>query len=74
MTLLPAIVRSRRTPKRVAIGLYVTAFAAVGAAAPYLPVYYQSLGLSLDAIGLLAAVAALCALIAAPARGCTSSA
>ena len=69
MTLLPAIVRSRRTPKRIAIGLYVTAFAAVGAAAPYLPVYYQSLGLSLDVIGLLAAVAALCALIAAPAWG-----
>jgi PPP family 3-phenylpropionic acid transporter len=44
-------------------------FAAVGAAAPYLPVYYRSLGLTLDAIGLLAAVAALSALAAAPAWG-----
>ena len=69
MSLLLTIVRSRRTPKRIAIGLYVSAFAAVGAAAPYLPVYYQSLGLSLDVIGLLAAAAALCALVAAPAWG-----
>ena len=44
-------------------------FVAVGAAAPYLPIYYQSLGLRLDAIGLLAGVAALCGLVAAPAWG-----
>jgi MFS family permease len=48
------------------------AFAAVGASAPYLPVYYQSLGLSFDAIGLLAAIAALTALFAAPTWGVIS--
>lgn len=44
-------------------------FTAVGAAAPYLPVYYQSLGMSLEQIGLLAAVLALSALFAAPLWG-----
>ena len=53
----------------MAIGLYIAAFAAVGAVVPFIPVYFQSLGLPLDAIGLVAAVAALCGLIAAPAWG-----
>lgn len=53
----------------MAIGLYIAAFAAVGAVLPFIPVYFQSLGLPLDAIGLVAAVAALCGLIAAPAWG-----
>lgn len=69
ITLTRAAARERATPRLIAIGLYVSAFAAVGAAAPYLPVYYQSLGLPLDAIGLLAAVAALCGLMAAPVWG-----
>jgi PPP family 3-phenylpropionic acid transporter len=69
VTLLPAIVRRRSTPRVVAIGLYIAAFAAVGAVLPYIPVYFQSLGLPLDAIGLVAAVAALCGLVAAPAWG-----
>lgn len=58
-----------RSPRSFAIAGFVALFAAVGAAAPYLPVYYRSLGLSLDAIGLLVAVSALCALVAAPAWG-----
>jgi PPP family 3-phenylpropionic acid transporter len=57
------------SPRLVAIGLYITAFAAVGAAAPYMPVYFESLGMPLDAIGLVAAIAALCGLVAAPAWG-----
>lgn len=39
---------------RVSIA-YVAYFAAVGAAWPYLPIYYRELGLSLAAIGALAA-------------------
>ncbi len=69
MTILPAIVRQRSTPRLIAIGLYVFAFVAVGATAPYMPVYFESIGLPLDAIGLVAALAALCSLIAAPAWG-----
>jgi MFS transporter, PPP family, 3-phenylpropionic acid transporter len=69
VTILPAVVRERSTPRLIAIGLYVFAFAAVGAYTPYLPVYFSELGLPLDAIGLVAALAALCALIAAPVWG-----
>ncbi len=58
--------------RRVAIAAFISVFTAVGASAPYLPVYYQSLGLSFDAIGLLAAVGALTALVAAPAWGVIS--
>jgi PPP family 3-phenylpropionic acid transporter len=67
--IVAGIVRRRSTPRFVAIGLYIAAFAAVGAVVPFIPVYFQSLGLPLDAIGLVAAVAALCGLIAAPAWG-----
>ena len=67
--MLTGIVRRRSTPRAVGIALYVSVFAVVGAAPPYFPVYYESLGLSLGAIGLLAAVAALSGLIAAPAWG-----
>jgi len=69
LTILPSVVRQRTTPRFVAIGLYIAAFAAVGAVAPYIPVYFQSLGLPLGAIGLVAAVAALCGLVAAPTWG-----
>lgn len=58
--------RRPATPYVVAVALFVAMFSATGAAAPYLPLYYESLGLSLSAIGLLAAVAALTGLIAAP--------
>lgn len=51
---------------------FATSFAAVGAYAPYLPVFYRSLGLTFEQIGLLAAVASLGALLAAPAWGMLS--
>ena len=53
---------------RVSIG-YVAYFAAVGAAWPYLPIYYRQLGLSLAAIGGLAALSAAVQLVASPAWG-----
>ncbi len=52
-----------------AAGTYVVYFVAVGAAFPYLPVHYRALGLSLDTIGLLAAISAVTQLLAAPAWG-----
>jgi PPP family 3-phenylpropionic acid transporter len=52
-----------------AAGTYVVYFVAVGAAFPYLPVHYRALGLSLDTIGLLAALSAATQLLAAPAWG-----
>ena len=64
-------VRSQRT---LAILCFVAVFAAVGAGAPYLPLYYQSLGMSLEQIGLLAAAVALSALVAAPVWGSVSDA
>src|SRR6266545_4106002 len=51
---------------------FVTLFAAVGAMYPYLPVYYQSLGLRLDVIGLLGALSALAGLIGSPLWGATA--
>ncbi|MDQ3880728.1 MAG: MFS transporter, partial [Chloroflexota bacterium] len=48
---------------------YVTLFTAVGAWAPYLPVYYRSLGVPLSAVGGLAALAAATGMLAAPAWG-----
>jgi len=53
---------------RVSIG-YVAYFSAVGAAWPYLPIYYRELGLSLAAIGSLAALSAAIQLVASPAWG-----
>lgn len=67
--MLISVVRRHSTPRAIGIALYVSVFAAIGAAPPYLPIYYESLGLSLGAIGLLAAVAAICGLLAAPAWG-----
>ena len=58
-----------RSPRVWAIACFVSAYAAVGASAPYLPIYYQSLGMPLDVIGLLGAVVALSTLFAAPAWG-----
>jgi MFS transporter, PPP family, 3-phenylpropionic acid transporter len=48
---------------------FVTLYAAVGAMFPYLPVYYQSLGLRLDVIGLLGALSAAAGLVSAPLWG-----
>jgi len=72
MTILPAAVRERPTPRLIAIALYAFVFAAVGASAPYMPVYLTSLGLPLDAIGLVAMLAALGALVSAPVWGVLS--
>jgi PPP family 3-phenylpropionic acid transporter len=57
------------SPRFRAIACFVALYSAVGASAPYLPVYYQSLGMSFDVIGLLAAVVSLSTLFAAPAWG-----
>lgn len=48
---------------------YVAYFGAVGALFPYLPVYYDSIGLDLAAIGLLSALSAATQLVAAPVWG-----
>ena len=51
---------------------YVTVFAAVGAYAPFLPVYYQSLGVGLGTIALLGALTAGAGLIGSPIWGATA--
>lgn len=48
---------------------YVVYFTAIGAAFPYLPVYYRGLGLGLGTIGLLAAFSAATQLVSAPVWG-----
>lgn len=48
---------------------YTVYFGAVGAAFPYLPVFYHDLGLSFDAIGLIAALQAATQLVTAPIWG-----
>ena len=48
---------------------YIVYFAAVGAAFPYLPVFYHDLGLNLDAIGAISAAQAATQLITAPLWG-----
>ena len=48
---------------------YIVYFAAVGAAFPYLPVFYHDLGLDLDAIGAISAAQAATQLITAPLWG-----
>jgi PPP family 3-phenylpropionic acid transporter len=54
---------------RRASGVYVIAYVAVAAWAPYLAPYYQSLGISLGAIGLLMAMASAVSLVSAPLWG-----
>lgn len=54
------------------IGAFVVLYLAVGAYSPYLPVYYRSLGLSLEVIGLLAALFAAAAMLGAPMWGATA--
>ena len=48
---------------------YVAYFSGVGASFPYLPVFFLSLGLSLDAVGAIAALQAATQLLAAPVWG-----
>lgn len=48
---------------------YIVYFSAIGAAFPYLPVYYHDLGLGFDAIGLVAALQAATQLVTAPIWG-----
>jgi PPP family 3-phenylpropionic acid transporter len=57
------------SPRSRATLAYVAAFAAIGAAFPYLPVHYRALGLDLAAIGALGALWAAASLVAAPAWG-----
>ena len=49
-----------------AAGGFITLYFAIGVLSPYLPVYYDSLGLPLDTIGLLAALYAGAAMLGAP--------
>jgi MFS transporter, PPP family, 3-phenylpropionic acid transporter len=48
---------------------YIALYAAVGASFPYLPVFYESRGLSVGAIGVLIALGAVAGLVAAPLWG-----
>ena len=48
---------------------YIVYFVAIGAAFPYLPVFYNDLGLDYNAIGLVAALQAATQLITAPLWG-----
>ena len=57
------------SPSVRASAAYVTFFAGIGAAFPYLPVYYRSLGLDLGLIGALAALSALVGLVSSPIWG-----
>lgn len=52
-----------------AVLTYIAYFSAIGAAFPYLPVYYRGLGLDLGVIGLIAGLSAATQLVAAPAWG-----
>ncbi|HEX6474827.1 MAG TPA: MFS transporter [Candidatus Limnocylindria bacterium] len=58
--------RGQAVPVRAAM---VTLFVAVGALYPFIPVYYQSLGLSLGGIGLLGALSAGAGAVASPLWG-----
>jgi MFS transporter, PPP family, 3-phenylpropionic acid transporter len=49
--------------------VYVALFFAVGTFFPYLPVFYRSVGLSLESIGVVAALTGLVAVVAAPIWG-----
>ncbi|HET6744633.1 MAG TPA: MFS transporter [Candidatus Limnocylindria bacterium] len=55
-------------PTRARAG-FVTLYAAVGALFPFIPIYYGSLGISLDGIGLLGALSAASAAVGSPLWG-----
>jgi len=65
-------VNSERAQTWRAIGGFIALYLAIGALSPYLPIYYDSLGLGLDAIGLLAALYAAAAMIGAPLWGASA--
>ena len=48
---------------------YLVYFAAIGAAFPYLPVFYRDIGLGLEQIGILTAIQAAIQLLLAPVWG-----
>ena len=49
--------------------VYIVFFGGIGAAFPYLPVFYRSIGISVEGVGLLAALAALVGVVSAPIWG-----
>jgi PPP family 3-phenylpropionic acid transporter len=57
---------------RRAIAGYITLYMAIGALYPYIPIYYASLGIELDSIGLLAAAFAGAAMVGGPLWGATA--
>ncbi len=57
------------SPRTRATIAYISAFAAIGANFPYLPIHYRALGLDLAAIGLLSAIWAGASLFASPLWG-----
>lgn len=63
---------SERSQVWSAIAGFTALYVAIGALAPYLPIYYDSLGLGLDAIGLLSALYAAAAMLGAPLWGATA--
>ena len=62
-------VEGQISPTLAARLAYVAVFGAVGASIPYLSVYYGSLGLGLDAVGLLSSLAACIGLVGSPLWG-----
>jgi MFS transporter, PPP family, 3-phenylpropionic acid transporter len=65
----PAVAPTESSDLPRALAGFVTLYLAIGALSPYLPVYYESLGLPLDAIGLLTAMYAGAAMVGAPGWG-----
>ena len=60
---------SERSQAWPVVACFIALYLAIGALAPYLPVYYDSLGLGLDAIGLLSALYAAAAMLGSPLWG-----
>lgn len=65
----PVVPASGRVRAAIA---YVVLFGAIGAYAPYIVLYYQSLGFDLATIGLIVSLASVVGLLAAPAWGALS--
>jgi MFS transporter, PPP family, 3-phenylpropionic acid transporter len=66
---LSTLPRPSWPPTVYTVAAYVALYAAIGAQAPYFPLYFQSLGLKLDAVGLLSALSAGVALLGGPLWG-----
>ena len=65
----PPVIPATRGDSRRAVAGYLTLYAAIGAWAPFIAVYYDSRGLDLETIGLLAAVFAAASMVGAPLWG-----